>query len=59
MKEQIELKINELKAELEAGQKVMEELEMQRSNITYTLLRINGAIQVLEELIQKEEVSVS
>lgn len=59
MKEQLELKINELKAELEAGQKVMEELEMQRSNITYTLLRINGAIQVLEELIQKEEASVS
>ena len=48
MKEQIELRINELKAELEAGQKVMEELENQRSNITYTLLRINGAIQVLE-----------
>ncbi len=59
MKEQLELKINELKAELEAGQKVMDELEMQRSNITYTLLRINGAIQVLEELIQKEEASVS
>ncbi len=59
MKEELELKINELKAELEAGQKVMEELEMQRSNITYTLLRINGAIQVLEELIQKEEASVS
>jgi len=59
MKEQIELKINELKAELEAGQKVMEELEMQRSNITYTLLRINGAIQVLEELMQKEDASAS
>ncbi len=59
MKEQIELRINELKAELEAGQKVMEDLEIQRSNITYTLLRINGAIQVLEEMIQKEEASAS
>ncbi|MDF2986015.1 MAG: hypothetical protein K0R50_1525 [Eubacterium sp.] len=55
MKEQIELRVNELKAELEAGQKVMEEMEIQRSNITYTLLRITGAIQVLEELVQKEE----
>lgn len=55
MNEQIELRVNELKAELEAGQKVMEELEIQRSNITYTLLRITGAIQVLEELVQKEE----
>ncbi len=59
MKEQIELRVNELKAELEAGQKVMEELEIQRSNITYTLLRITGAIQVLEELVQKEEASAS
>ena len=59
MKEQIDLRISELKAELEAGQKVMEELEIQRSNITYTLLRINGAIQVLEELVQKEEASAS
>ncbi len=59
MKEQIELRINELKAELEAGQKVMEDLEIQRSNITYTLLRINGAIQVLEEMIQKEEAPAS
>jgi hypothetical protein len=59
MKEQIELRINELKVELEAGQKVMEELENQRSNITYTLLRINGAIQVLEEMVHKEEASAS
>ncbi|HEX2926607.1 MAG TPA: hypothetical protein VHP38_10185 [Ruminiclostridium sp.] len=55
MNEQIQLKIDQLKAELEAGQKVMDELETQRSNITYTLLRINGAIQVLEELVRKEE----
>ncbi len=59
MKEQIELRVNELKAELEAGQKVTEELEIQRSNITYTLLRITGAIQVLEELVQKDEASAS
>ncbi len=57
MKEQMEARIKELKTELESGQKVMEELEVKRTNILYTLLRINGAIQVLEELAQKEESS--
>lgn len=55
MKEDINARINELKAELESGKKMMEELEIKRTNITYALLRINGAIQVLEELMQKQE----
>ncbi len=54
MNEQIDARIKELKAELESGQKAMGTLEVQRTNIMYTLLRINGAIQVLEELVQKE-----
>lgn len=59
MKEQMEARIKELKTELESGQKAMEELEVQRTNVMYTLLRISGAIQVLEELVQKEESSDS
>jgi hypothetical protein len=59
MKEQMEARITELKMELESGQKVMEELEVKRTNILYTLLRINGAIQVLEELAKEEESSGS
>lgn len=55
MKEQIEKRINELKEQLEEGKKMIDELEAKRTNIMYALLRINGAIQVLEELIQKEE----
>lgn len=55
MKEEIKARINELKAELESGRKMMEEMEVKRTNITYSLLRINGAIQVLEELMQKQE----
>lgn len=55
----METRIKELKAELESGQKAMEELELKHTNITYTLLRINGAIQVLEELVQKEESALS
>jgi chromosome segregation ATPase len=59
MKEQLENRINELKAELESGQKIMEDLEAQRTNLVYTLLRISGAIQALEELMPKEEEPVN
>lgn len=55
MKEQIEARINELKGQLEEGNKMIGELEAKRTNLMYTLLRINGAIQVLEELVQKED----
>ncbi len=55
MKEQIEARINELKGQLEEGNKMIGDLETKRTNLMYTLLRINGAIQVLEELIQKED----
>ncbi|QNU65800.1 hypothetical protein EHE19_012915 [Ruminiclostridium herbifermentans] len=55
MKEQIQKRINELKEQLESGSKMIEEMEVKRTNLTYTLLRINGAIQVLEELLIKEE----
>ena len=55
MKEQLEERINELKGEFENGKKILEELEMKRTNLTQTLLRISGALQVLEDLMPKEE----
>lgn len=55
MKEEIEARIKELKAELESGQKIMEDLEAKRANIMYTLLRISGAVQALEEVKEKEK----
>jgi hypothetical protein len=55
MREEIESRVKELKAELESGRKIMEELDAKRVNIMYTLLRISGAIQALEEVEQKEE----
>ncbi|MNI52397.1 hypothetical protein D3C73_1071720 [compost metagenome] len=58
MKEQLEARMNELKAELEAGRQMMQELDEKRSNLGYTLTRISGAIQVLEELAAGEEASV-
>ncbi len=51
MKEQLERRLIELKAEFEAGQKMMAELEARQTHIRETLLRISGAIQVLEETL--------
>ena len=53
MKEQLEKRLAELKAEFESGQKVMAELETKQANLRDTLLRISGAIQILEEEIAK------
>lgn len=50
MKKQLEQRLNELKAEFESGQKMMANLENEQVNLRDTLLRISGAIQVLEEL---------
>ena len=53
MKEQLEKRLAELKAEQESGQKVLADLESKKTNIQATLLRIAGAIQVLEEELAK------
>ncbi|MFC6650228.1 hypothetical protein ACFSQ7_20930 [Paenibacillus rhizoplanae] len=58
MKEQLEARMNELKAELETGRQMIQELDEKRTNLGYTLTRISGAIQVLEELAGAEEESV-
>lgn len=55
MKEQIQERIQQLKAEYESGQKMLADLETQESNLRTTMLRISGAIQVLEELLAKAE----
>jgi hypothetical protein len=48
-------RIEQLKAEYESGQKMLADLETQESNLRTTMLRISGAIQVLEELLAKAE----
>ena len=53
MKNQLTQRLNELKAEYEAGQKMLTDLEGQQANLRNTLLRISGAIQVLEEELAK------
>ena len=49
MKQQLEDRLSELKAEFESGQKMLAELEAKQANLRDSLLRISGAIQVLEE----------
>ncbi|MCA2658815.1 MAG: hypothetical protein IM496_09960 [Microcystis sp. M049S2] len=55
MKKQIKERLEELKVEYESGQKMLADLEAQESNLRTTMLRISGAIQVLEELLAKTE----
>jgi len=49
MKERLQKRLQSLKAEYEAGQKMLADLEAQQQNLQQTLLRISGAIQVIEE----------
>ena len=55
MKEQLQQRLKSLKIEYESGQKVIKELETKQANVRDTLLRIAGAIQVLEEELAKTE----
>lgn len=53
MKEQLDKRLKELKTEFESGQKVLAELTAKEINLRNTLFRISGAIQVLEEELNK------
>jgi prefoldin subunit 5 len=55
MKDLLEKRLEELKAEFEQGQRMLSEIESRRENLRQSLLRISGAIQVLEELLEKEK----
>jgi prefoldin subunit 5 len=50
----MEERLAELKAEFEKGQQHMQNLDQQRAELRDTLLRISGAIQVLEELLKQD-----
>ncbi|MEW6491437.1 MAG: hypothetical protein AB1589_02640 [Cyanobacteriota bacterium] len=53
MKQQLEQRLQELKSEFEAGQKVLADLEAKQTSVRETILRISGAIQVIEEELAK------
>ncbi len=49
--DQLQERLAELKREFEAGQAQLQAREQQQMSLRETLLRISGAIQVLEELL--------
>ena len=51
VREQLEQRVGELRAEQQKGQQMLAELEAKQAELRQTLLRISGAIQVLEELL--------
>lgn len=55
MREQLEKRLVDLKQEYESGQKMMTELETKQNNLRDTLLRISGAIQILEEELSESK----
>lgn len=54
LREQLTARLEELKKEFELGQNRLRELDMQQAQLRETLLRISGAIQVLEETLATE-----
>ena len=53
MREQMKTRLDALKIELETGQAELQKVEMQRTYLHETVLRISGAVQVLEELLRE------
>jgi prefoldin subunit 5 len=52
--QRLEQRLKALRQELETGQKMLADLEARRLELQQTILRIDGAIQVLEELLADE-----
>ena len=50
MNHEIERRLNELRRELEGARQMLSDIDSQRVGIRSQMLRISGAIQVLEEL---------
>jgi hypothetical protein len=57
MRGQIDQRLQQLRTEREKGQHMLTDLHERRANLEQTLLRISGAIQVLEELLAGEQAS--
>jgi hypothetical protein len=51
MREQVQARLQALRAEWATGQTKLRELELQQLRLREVLLRVRGAIQVLEEVL--------
>lgn len=55
MQEQLKQRLEELKKEYETGQARLRELEAETNHVGETMLRISGAIQVIQEMLNSNE----
>jgi len=55
MREQLQQRLAELKKDFTEGQSRLQEMEAQQALMRDTLLRISGAIQVIEEMLRDEQ----
>lgn len=53
MQNKLQRRLQTLQSEFESGQKMLADLEAKQMQLRETLLRISGAIQVLEELLNE------
>ena len=51
MREQLQARLQELKTEFGKGEQTLQELEEQAATVRQNMLRISGAIQVLDEVL--------
>jgi len=54
MRDQVTRRREELAAELESGREMLAQLDARRAELETTLLRISGALQVLDELLSDQ-----
>ncbi len=55
LKYHIQERLKMLQVEFQSGQAMLAELEAKQTNLRETLLRMSGAIQVLQECLQEAE----
>jgi uncharacterized coiled-coil protein SlyX len=57
MNDKLEARLKDLREQFAAGQTALSELNRKQDELRTTMLRISGAIQVLEEMIGPVEVA--
>ena len=59
MRQRLQERLKLLRSEFDSGQKMLADLDARQTQLQNTLLRIGGAIQVLEELLDSDATSGS
>ncbi len=57
MESRLRQRLDELRSEYDNGRKTLDDLEGQAANVRATLLRIAGAIQVIEEVLGESQAA--